>query len=176
MMKRLTTLAVSALFLSACGFTPMHAPQMASGDMSFKNIKIDLVQPDELKNQEGGYWVQQSLQDRLGTQGRTHTLSVNPKFRRIGVGISSQDIATRYDMVATVSYKLTDTKTGDMLDSGTVKAASSFGAPRDPYGRSIAEQTAVKNVAKAVSDRLIIQLAAYYDTAKPKETDTSDDN
>lgn len=176
MMKRLTALTASALFLASCGFTPMHAPQTVSGDMAFKNIKVDLVEPEELKNQEGGYWVLQSLQDRFGTQGQAHTLSINPSFRRVGLGISSRDIATRFDMLATVSYELTDTKTGDVLDSGSVKASSSFGAPRDPYGRSIAEQTAVRNVAKATADRVIIQLAAYYKTAGHTDIDQSDDN
>ncbi|MGJ8562604.1 MAG: LPS assembly lipoprotein LptE [Alphaproteobacteria bacterium] len=175
MMKKLIALTASALFLTACGFTPMHAPQTGGADMPFKNIKIDLIAPEKLSNQEGGYWVLQSLQDRLGTQGSAHTLTVNPIFNRRGVGISSSDIATRYDMVATVPYKLIDSKTGDVLDSGVVKASSSFGAPRDPYGRSIAEQTAVKNVAKAAADRMIIKLAAYYKTAGKTKDDTTND-
>lgn len=165
MMKKI--IFVSAFFLlSACGFTPMHAPSLGEDGAAFKNIKIDLQKDPNLANDEGAFWVQQSLFDRLGTTGEKHVLTIVPKFRRRGVGISSQDVATRYDMRVTVGYVLKDGKSGKTLDRGSVVATSTFGAPANPYGRAAAEQSATKNVSKEAADRLIVRLAAYYADAE----------
>ena len=165
MMKKIL-LSAALLTLSACGFTPMHAPMAANGDLAFKNIQVDLVAPEKLTDDEGAFWVQQALYDRLGTSGKAHILSIRPTFIRRGLGISAQDVATRYDMQVSLSYTLTDAKTGDVLDTGNVLATSTFGAPVDPYGRASSEQTATKNVASEAADRLITRLAAYYANAE----------
>lgn len=165
MMKK-TLITATALLLSACGFTPMHAPQLGTNGTAFKNIQVDVTESKDIANQEGTFWMQQALYDRLGKTGRVHVLSVTPTFYRRGLGISSRDVATRYDLVVDVTYRLTDAKTGDTLDSGDLTATSSFGAPDDPYGRSISEQTATKNVAKDAVDRLVARLAAYYANAE----------
>lgn len=167
MMKK-TLILATTLILSSCGFTPMHAPQLGSDGAAFKNIQIEVVEPERLAHQEGAFWVEQALYDRLGKDGRLHLLKVEPKFTRSGIGISAEDVATRYDLRVNVKYRLIDKKTGDVLDKGSVSTSSSFGAPRDPYGRSISEQTATKNVSKEVTDRLIIRLAAYYANAGKK--------
>lgn len=161
MMKKILILS-AALTLSACGFTPMHAPQLGTDGAAFKNIQIDVVEAADIANQEGTFWIQQALRDRLGDNGEKHVLEVKPKFSRRGLGISSQDVATRYDMIVTINYKLMDSATGDVLDKGKLSATSSFGAPRDPYGRSVSEQTAMQNVSKDAVDRLVVRLAAYY--------------
>ncbi len=162
-------LSCALLALSACGFTPMHAPMSASGDLAIKNIQVDLIEPEKITDDEGAFWVQQALYDRLGTSGRTHILSIRPEFVRRGLGISAQDVATRYDMRVNLGYTLTDAKTGDVLDTGNVVATSTFGAPIDPYGRASSEQTATKNVASEAADRLITRLAAYYANAEKSQ-------
>lgn len=165
MMKKYIITA-TALFLSACGFTPMHAPQLAGGDLAFKNIRVDLVAPEDIAHDRGAFYVQQSLYDRLGTSGSKHTLSISPEFSRAGLGISAQDVATRYDIRIRMPYELKDAKTGDVLDSGTISALTTFGAPIDPYGREASEQTATENIARDAADRLLVRLAAYYSNAE----------
>ena len=160
-MKKLILIALT-LTLSGCGFTPMHAPQAADGSLAFKNIAVNLVDPEDIAHDEGAFWLQQSLFDRLGTSGSKHTLEISPKFARPGFGVTSEDVATRYDMRITVRYRLLDTVSGDVLDQGSVNAVSTFGAPRDPYGLTTAEKNATQNVAREAADHLLIRLAAYY--------------
>lgn len=161
MMKKFLVLS-AALTLSACGFTPMHAPQLGTDGAAFKNIQIDVVEAVDLANQEGTFWLEQALRDRLDGNGEKYVLEVQPTFSRRSLGISAQDIATRYDMIVSINYRLLDTATGDVLDTGSLSATSSFGAPLDPYGRSVSEQTAMQNVSKDAVDRLVVRLAAYY--------------
>lgn len=161
MMKKFLVLGL-ALSLTACGFTPMHAPSAVAGKPAFKNIQVDLVTPEDIAHDHGAFYVQQALYDRLGTQGRTHVLKIMPEFSRSGLGISAQDVATRFDVRIRMPYELTDAKTGDLLDRGTVSATTTFGAPIDPYGREASEQSATENVAREAADRLLVRLSAYY--------------
>ena len=156
----------AALSLSACGFTPVHAPNLGVEDgVKFKDIRVQLVRAEDISEDEGSYWLQQSLYDRLGTSGSKHTLEITSRFQRVGYGISSSDVETRFDMNANVSYRLIDIATGDVLDRGTVRSTSTFGAPRDLYGRTATQKNATQNVARDVADRLLVRVAAYYANA-----------
>ena len=165
MMKKLI-LTLAAITLSACGFTPMHAPQLGDDGRAFENIKIQMLGSEDIANSEGAFWVEQALYDRLGKNGEKHILTVKPVFARLGLGISAQDVATRYDMAILMDYKLKDAKTGKELTRGRIRSTSTFGAPRDPYGRAASEKSATKTIAKEATDRLLVRLAAYYANAE----------
>lgn len=169
-MMKTYVITATALFLSACGFTPMHAPQGDDGNPALKNIQVDLVHPSTGAREAGAFHLQQALLDRIGSASSSgsHRLTITPKFTRAGFGVSAQDVATRYDVSVDMPYKLTDVKTGDVLDKGNVSAITTFGAPIDPYGREAAEQSATQNIAREAADRLLIRLAAYY--AKAEKT------
>ena len=151
-----------ALTLSSCGFTPMHAPVGGQSLSAFKNIQIEMVEADDIADSEGTFWLQQALYDRLGTSGGSHILSLEPSFRRSGIGLTADDIASRYDMEVRVKYSLEDVVTGDILDKGTVTAKSTFGSSRDPYSRIPSEKDTLQNVTKTAADRILTRVAAYY--------------
>ena len=158
-----TLLIASAFMVSACGFTPMHDPGLGLGSSAMKNIDVNLIETGNVEDQEGGFWVQQHLHDRLGDNpAGVHILEIEPKVRRAGLSISSDDVARRYDLTITAKYKLIDRKTGDVLDSGSVDSVSTFGSPTDPYGEISAGKNTLQNVARDVSDRLIIELATHF--------------
>ena len=150
--------------LTGCGFTPMHAPGNFSGGAGFGDVKIELVSGlnEDAGDKEIGFYVQQRLRDRIGENQGKHILELTPKLRRQRLGITADDVATRYDSVLEVSYKLIDSKTGDILDNGRVRATSTFGAPIDPYGVVAADKNAKQQTAKELADRMLIKLAAYY--------------
>jgi hypothetical protein len=148
----------------------MHAPTAAGGKAVLQDIQVDLIQPEDLAYGEGAFFLQQAVYDRLGkSNGNTYTLTLEPSFSRPGFGLSALDVASRYDMSVFLGYKLADTKTGDILDSGYVHSVSTFGAPLDPYGREAAEKNATRNIAREAADRLLIRLASYFANSKPFE-------
>lgn len=156
----------AAAALSACGFTPANAPRSADGSLAFKNVRVDIPKTGALIDDEAGFYLAQHLQDRLGTSGTQHVLKVKTKIGRTGLGVSGDDVATRYDLTMATNYVLSDIKTNDILDEGTVRIVSTFGAPRNPYGRDAAENNAIRQAAAESADRLLYKLAGYY--AKPK--------
>ena len=162
-MKYSSLLFASALLLSACGFTPVHDPGLAAGSSAMKNIDVYVIEPASLENQEGAYWLRQSLVDRIGDNNDgNHVLELRPTFRRTGAGITADDVATRLTLRANVPYKLIDRKTGDVLETGSVSYSSVYGATREPYGQESASEVTLRNVSREAADRLVIELASYY--------------
>lgn len=162
MIKRTFLTLASAALLSACGFTPVHAPTLGANSSAFKSIAVETVVNGDEIDKEAAYYLTQRLRDRLGGEGTKHILKVTPKLRRAALGISGDDIATRYDVTISARYSLIDSASGDILDSGSVSSVSSFGAPSDPYGRIAAEKNATQTVAAENADRILLKLASYY--------------
>ena len=128
-----------------------------------KNIDVNVIEPTSLQNQEGAYWLRQSLVDRLGDNNAgTNVLELRPTFSRSGAGITADDVATRLVLRANVPYRLLDRKTGEVLDSGLVRYESVYGATREPYGQESAYKVTLQNVTREAADRLVIELASYY--------------
>ena len=104
----------------------------------------------------------QRLRDRIGENSGKHILDLTPRLSRQRLGLSADDVASRYDADLEISYKLLDANSGKILDRGTVKGTTTFGAPIDPYGLVSAENNARQQISKEVADRLLVKLAGYY--------------
>ncbi|WP_409432742.1 hypothetical protein ACJ3XI_11115 [Litorimonas sp. RW-G-Af-16] len=164
-MIRTLLLSIITFALTACGFTPMHA---GPGGAVFDKLSIVEQGGANLTDEQIGFLVQQRLRDRVGqTSKPAHELRYTINSVRVPIGISDADIATRYDTFVTATYSLVETKTGDVLDKGSVRSVTTFGAPFDPYGTVAADSNARQQASKEVADRLLTSVAQYYAKAKP---------
>lgn len=162
MMKKILISAIALPLLTACGFTPMHGTNLGANAAKFEDVSIRINDGRDAGDKEAGFLVMQRLRDRIGENTGNHILELTPKLRRQRLGISADDVASRYDSILEVSYKLLDAKSGKILDRGRVKGVSTFGAPTDPYGIVAANNNAKQQTAKEVADRLLVKLAGYY--------------
>ena len=162
MMKKIILSGLALPLLTACGFTPMHGTSLSANAAKFEDVSIEISDGRDAGDKEAGFYVMQRLRDRIGENTGKHILKLRPKLRRQRLGISSDDIASRYDSILEVNYRLVDAKSGKLLDKGSVKGTSTFGAPIDPYGVIAADKSANQQIAKEVADRLLVKLAGYY--------------
>lgn len=162
MMKKIIIAVLAVPLLTACGFTPMHGGGLGSNAAKFEDISIQINDGRDAGDKEAGFLVMQRLRDRIGENTGKHILELTPRLRRQRLGISADDVASRYDSILEVNYKLLDAKTGRILNKGKVKGTSTFGAPVDPYGIVAADNNAKQQTAKEVADRLLVKLAGYY--------------
>jgi len=153
--------------LTACGFTPMHAPFTGANGLSFEDVSIQITDGADQGDKEAGFFVMQRLRDRIGENTGQHILTLNPTYTRTGFGVNVNDVTSRYDSAIALDYTLTDAKSGDVLTTGQVRSVSTFGAPTDPYALIAADKNALQQTTKEVADRLLIKLASYY--ANPKK-------
>ncbi len=161
-----TLIIVTALVLStslaACGFKPMHTAAKLAEAPAFNSIKVELVDPDRVTQKEAGYHLQQHLFNRLGQNSGPHILRLDPTAGRRPYGLTTNDVASRFDMSLRVKYQLINSVDGKTLDKGEIRAVTTFGASRDVYGRIAAQQNAAEQVARDAADRILVRLAAYY--------------
>ena len=160
-MKKLVSIIALSLTLTACGFTPVHAP-LGGQKAVFQDISVQTLATNKPQDKESGFFLEQRLKDRIGVTGSKYTLRLDPKLSERQLGISSSDIASRYDFVLTTKYQLLDTKTGDTLTKGSVRSISTFAAPDDPYGQESSEANATRLIAADNADRILAKLAAHF--------------
>jgi len=154
---------VAALTLSACGFSPVHAPNAFGGEgYDYQDIAVIASE-----NEKEDFALKQALRTRMGDNASTkYTLHVDPKTRRVGLGIGAEDVGSRYDLIMDVSFELQDAKSGDVIYKDKITAVSTFGAPRDAYGTIAAENNAQEQVAAEAADRILIRLARHFAHSK----------
>ena len=157
-------LATTLIFV-ACGFKPMHAPTAFGGNgVSMKNITVEMQ-----ANEKIDFLLAQALRDRMGDNRATpYILRITPKSNRSSLGIGADDVASRYDLVMNTGFELVDAKTGDIVYRNDVRAVSTYGAPRDPYGTIAAQANAEEQVAAEAADRIIAKLAGYQASTNSK--------
>jgi len=157
-------LGSSGLALSGCGFTPVHAPAHLSLSEAAPLQNMNLVVKDgrDANDKEVGFYIQQRLKDRISSNSAQYTLTLTPSWKRGRLGISADDVASRYDGNARAQYVLTETKSGTIMDKGFVTATSTFAASDDPYGVITANENAMQNTAREAADRIIYKLAAHF--------------
>lgn len=161
MVIRLSLVIGMTLVLTACGFAPLHAP-VGGQSAAFQNIRVETLATDRPDDTQSGFFIKQRLRDRIGMDGSAHILQIEPKLTQRLLGISGEDVASRYDYELSTRYTLLDAKTGDVMTKGIVRSTSTFGAPIDPYGLKASEDNAVRTIAADSADRILVKLAAYF--------------
>jgi len=82
MMIRTALLSLSALALSACGFTPVH--QSTANGSALQDIAITVEKGDDVTKNQTGFLLTQRLRDRMGDGGATpnYRLEITPDYSR----------------------------------------------------------------------------------------------
>jgi LPS-assembly lipoprotein len=147
---------IASMTLGACGFTPMYATPGVSAGLS----AIDVKAPQG----RVGFLLRQYLDDDLG-----HDKLAAPKWRmemaidqtRDPRGLTLQDVAERYILGISVTYKLIDPATGRVVHSGKVASQISYDAAEAPYAGIAARQDSQQRAASDAAQKIQIDLASW---------------
>lgn len=141
--------ALGALtMLAACGFTPLYAEPGVSPTLS----RISVSVPDT----RVGFELRQALEDELawdGGQNALWRLETDVDQRRAALGRRVDDTVSRYELVLTVSYRLTPVSGGEPI-TDAVTATVTYAAADQAYA-AIAAQRDGEQRAVAEAARLI---------------------
>ena len=143
--------------LSACGFTPLYATPGVTPSLA----AVDVVTPEG----RTGHLLSEDLQDDLAI---THDkpaqfrLALAVDETRYARGLSTEQLATWYELSVRVSYSLIDISSGRTLTSGVMPVSVSYDAADDPYAGIVAQQDGQKRAAFQAAQRIRLQLAAYF--------------
>src|SRR6478752_1135084 len=127
--------AVMALGLSGCGFTPLYGPQSTVKGLS----AIEVVAPPG----RAGYLLREKLDDAFGRDVAilpSHRLVYVVSEQRYPRGVRVDNVANRYELLLTASWRLMDSKTGQAVRSGVTSAAVTYDSADQPYASIAAQQ------------------------------------
>jgi LPS-assembly lipoprotein len=150
--RRLVLLAPLALI--ACGFTPVYGPGGAAEGLQ---NAVRIADPtDKL-----GFDLVERLEEQLGRPAAarfdlTYQITTDP----VGVGITTDGVITRYNLVGAVSFVLTDKGTGAVLVSESVNSFTSYSATGSTVAGLEAEDDARSRLMRILADQIVALLLA----------------
>ena len=148
---------LAAPALSGCGFTPLYAepgvtPRLAG---------VDVITPEG----RTGHLISEDLQDDLAIdrgKAPAYRLALNVDERRYARGLSTEQLATWYELSLKVSYSLIDIASGKTLTAGIMPVSVSYNAVNDPYAGIVAQQDGQKRAAAEAAQRIRLELGEYF--------------
>jgi len=150
------TLALTALALSACGFTPLYGTTGVTPGLA----AIETVAPAG----RGGYLLREQLDDVLARNvnvAPAHRLTFSVDEKRFARGVRVDNIANRYELRLKVKWSLTDVRTGTEIRKGETEAAVTYDSADQPYAAIAAQNDGQERAAAEVARKIQLDLANW---------------
>ncbi len=145
-------------FLTACtGFSPVYAEKNGARS-SFSSIQMSEIEG------RTGFFLNQEMLERGGIQtgnSGKYQLDIKLSPARLGFGVLSDNVATRYQIQLTANWVLRD-RQGKPLTNMTASSTASFASPASPYASQVAEKDAEERALSALADTILDQLGFYF--------------
>ena len=150
--RRLVLLAPLALV--ACGFTPAYGPGGSAGKLT----GTVWVQDPTDKN---AFDLVERLEERLGRPEDTrYDLAYTITTESVGVGITSDNKITRYNLKGVVDYTLTERASGTRVAGGRVQSFTAYSATGSTVAGLAAEEDAALRLMRILADQIVARLIA----------------
>ncbi|MBI1220224.1 MAG: hypothetical protein GC186_16945 [Rhodobacteraceae bacterium] len=140
--------------LAACGFTPAFAPGGPAATLRGG------LRPDD-PTDKNSFNLVSEIENRLGRADTPRFLmSYKITTHTTGVGITTSNAITRYDLIGTVTYTVRDAATGKVLTQGSADSFTSYSAAGTPVSTLTDEDAANASLMTILADQLVTQLVA----------------
>ncbi|OIQ33774.1 MAG: hypothetical protein BM559_09270 [Roseobacter sp. MedPE-SWchi] len=160
------TLAAS-LAVSACGFTPVHAPG-GSGHALYG--AVDIARPDlpDASGDQNAYFLVRDLEQRLGRSSNgPYKLDLTLSTRQEGQAITADNSITRYSIIGAAGYSLVRQSDGVVLASGSETSFTGYSATGSTVETLAGERDAFERLMRILADQIAARLLATADLATP---------
>ena len=158
-MMRRAALTLALLMLPACGLRPLYAGGSASPEAALlRSVEVGAIPG------QAGWLMRTKLIDRLGESGEgapVYRLDVKLDDNITAYGIRGDQAATRERRTLRARYQLVNLQTGAVMLDATAGSDEGIDIVSSPYATVAAEQTALEQLADAVSDQIVGRLALY---------------
>ena len=147
------------LFLSACGFEPMHAA--GTSVMPSAGIEITNI-PDR-----DGQYLRNQLIDRLNIGGRPANAPYQLKFSVlsktiVNLGIEKTATATRAQMQISTQMQLVEKRTGKVLLKRPLRAIGAYNLLDNQLATLTSQQNTIENLLQEIGDDAVTELSLYF--------------
>jgi LPS-assembly lipoprotein len=152
---RRSVLALLALLpLGACGFAPAYGPDGGAGRL---RGRIAVQAPTD----RNGFDLVRELEMRLGVaQAPVYDLGFTVSAQRVAGGITPDAAITRYQLVGSATWTLTERAGGARVAGGTVRNFTAWSATGSTVAGLAAERDAARRLMVILADQIVTQILA----------------
>ncbi len=142
------------LALAACGFTPALAPGGGAAGL------LGTVRAANPTTKNDFDFVER-IEERLGRpEDHRYDLAYTISTEALGVGITADSRTTRYNLTATIDYRLTETAGGAEVAKGRVQSFTAYAATGSTVAGLAAEEDAAYRLMRLLADQIVARLTA----------------
>ncbi len=156
--RRGATIAL-ALCLGACGFEPLYGPQSDGRSIIDITRAIDVAPIPDRLGQVVRNHLRQGLTPRGAPRAPRYRLVVTLRTTEEGLAFERDDSVTRYNVILSASYDLTDIKSGRHVSRGIVRSITAYNVVQSDYATISAAQDARLRLAREVSTEIQTRLS-----------------
>ncbi|MDB5477507.1 MAG: hypothetical protein JWM96_2 [Alphaproteobacteria bacterium] len=148
-----------ALSLTACGFHPLYqnTNTFAGQETVLNDIEITDI------SGVNGLDLRNNLIDRFYNNGRPdnacYTLNIMLEELGRNIVIQKNDTTTRAQLVLRANYRLLDNETRQEVDSGTIRAVSSYNLLPSHYTTLVTQSDARDMAVRELADKMTSRIA-----------------
>ncbi|MEL6607567.1 MAG: LPS assembly lipoprotein LptE [Pseudomonadota bacterium] len=148
-------LAIGGLaVLAGCGFTPAYGPSGGAG--ALRN-SVQVAEPDT----SAQFALVTRLEQRLGQpEAVAYTLDFSLNVDSDGVGITSTQTTSRFNLIGTAQYALTDATSGASVDTGVVRGVVGYSNTGTTIATDAARDDAYERLMVILADQIVARLIA----------------
>ena len=142
------------LALAACGFSPAYAP---GGAATRLQDRVRAADPTD----KNAFDLVERLEERLG-RGRNaaYLLSYTITTQAVGLGVTTDNKITRFNLTGVIDYTLSDAATGARLTGGRVQSFTAYSATGSTVAGLAAEEDAATRLMRILADQIVARLIA----------------
>ena len=145
---------LGALALSGCGFAPVYGPESGARGL------LGTIEIDPPRDREG-YFLVRHLEERLGRADTpTYALSIAITLDEERMAITSDNVATRFNLLGKATYALRDLDGGKVVSSGVVQSFTGYSTTGSTAATRAAEQDATERLMVILGDLIVMRLQA----------------
>ncbi|MDQ0465319.1 LPS-assembly lipoprotein [Caulobacter ginsengisoli] len=147
---------VAAPLLAGCGFTPLYATPGLAPALS----GIETIAPEGRL----GALLREQMDDAVArdrSAPATMRLEMSLKQVRTARGRRIDNVATRYELVATADWRLTSLADGQVVRTGQTRAEVTVDSTDQPYAAVAAQQDAESRLAGELARRIQLDISTW---------------
>jgi LPS-assembly lipoprotein len=142
----------AALGLAACGFAPAYGPKSAARGL-FGRVQVD--DPSD----KNSFDLVAHLEERLGRpKDPAYRLSYSIVTNIVGLGITSSNAITRYNVNGTANYSLRRTGSDIVIARGKVRSFTSYSASGTVVSTLTSSRDANVRLMRILADQIVTEL------------------
>ena len=149
---KIIVIILSTLLVSACGFRPVHAPNISNTKI-YGNVQINSP-----KNRSEFIFYQELRARIRDNEFGEYVLEYTMHLNTEPSAIDNSDEAHRIILNGSVEYKLNNSRNGLELGEGTLNASTSYSSASSSVADDAALRGATENLISYLADGLVEEL------------------